>query len=66
MSEKLCYFCREHEMRPLPAGKQGERRGEKIQGAFRLLAVTRETHTHTALQFGRGGQMAADAHTALD
>ena len=23
VSEELCYFCREHEMRPLPAGKRG-------------------------------------------
>lgn len=46
-SEKLCYFCREHEMRPLPTGKQGENRKKKIQGAFRLLDVTWETFQTT-------------------
>lgn len=40
-SEELCYFCREHEMRPLRTGKQGEKGGGDIQGAFRLLALTR-------------------------
>lgn len=25
MSDKLCYFCREHEMRPLPTGKKHPR-----------------------------------------
>ncbi len=60
MSRKLCYFCREHEMRPLPTGKQREKR-KKTQGAFRLLAVSRETLQTT---YGREGQMAADAFAA--
>lgn len=42
MSEKLCYFCREPKMRPLPAGKRGEKRKKAIQRAFRWLAVTWE------------------------
>lgn len=51
MSEKLCYFCREHEMRPLPAGKQGQRRKKEkskvLSGYWPWLRKL--THTHTLL-----------------
>lgn len=40
MSEELCYFCTEHKMRPLPAGKEG---GRGIQDSFRLHVMICKT-----------------------
>lgn len=65
MSEKLCYFCKEHEMRPLPNRKTGREVGKTIQGAFRLLAVTWETLQTTRSLAIREG-VARWPHAALD
>lgn len=48
MSRKLCYFCREHEMRPLPTGKQREKRKKKpkvLSGYWPWVGKFSKQHT---------------------